>query len=332
MIKDALGYLRLVASRADDPSFERICNVPPRGLGNKTLEAVRELSKTEQGSLWAAARTLMDTKALPTRAISALTAFLELIDRLEHDTRGLDLAEQVETVLRASGLLDHYGKEKSERAEARVENLQELVSATRNFDFDGDEGMEPLAAFLAHAALEAGEGQAEAWEDCVQLMSLHSAKGLEFGVVFLTGLEEGLFPHQRSISEPGRLEEERRLCYVGMTRAMEQLYVTHAEVRRLYGTENYTSPSRFLGEFPDELMQAVRAQGTVMAPWNPHVREPDPGGTGMHLGQRVRHGTFGEGIVLNVEGEGQHARVQVNFEEVGSKWLVMAYANLEQVS
>jgi len=242
--------------------------------------------------------------------------------------------------LHGSGLLDFHRNDKSEKSEARIENLEELVNAVRNYEHDPAEGLDPLSSFLAHAALEAGDAEAEAWEDCVQLMSLHSAKGLEFPLVFLTGLEEGLFPHQRSVEEPGRLEEERRLCYVGMTRARKELVLTYAEVRRLYGTEHYTSPSRFLGEIPPELIEEVRAQATVTRPaWrgtgastgiSPHTGAPG-NGVGMRLGTRVLHAKFGEGVVLGIEGQGEHARVQVNFNGAGSKWLVLAYANLQSL-
>jgi DNA helicase-2/ATP-dependent DNA helicase PcrA len=337
-IKDALAYLRLISSRADDPSFERICNVPTRGMGNKTLEGIRNTARLGNLSMWEASEKLLSDDKLAARAGNALKAFLQLIERMTAESAGMTLSEQADYVIHESGLFDHYKKEKGEKAEARIENLEELVSAARQFeDRDNDElqDMSVLDAFLAHASLEAGEGQAEAWEDCVQLMSLHSAKGLEFPLVFLTGLEEGLFPHNRSINEDDRLEEERRLCYVGMTRAMRQLYVTHAELRRLHGQENYTSPSRFLGEIPEDLMMPVRSQqGYVREPAqhsygsNKVAAMKDPV-QGLSLGQRVNHAKFGEGMVLNLEGEGQHARVQVNFESAGAKWLVLAYANLE---
>jgi DNA helicase-2/ATP-dependent DNA helicase PcrA len=329
-IKDALAYLRLLASRQDDPSFERICNVPTRGIGNKTMEQLRDHARINQVSLWDSARALMHAHELPGRAVTALTGFVRLVDGLAEEATDLDLADQVEVVLQRSGLLQHYRKEKGERGEARVENLEELVSAARNFEHDEDDELPPMAAFLSHAALESGEGQAEQWEDCVQLMSLHSAKGLEFPLVFLTGLEEGLFPHQRSMQEPGRLEEERRLCYVGMTRAMRQLYLSYAEVRRLHGRESYTAPSRFLAEIPDELMAEVRAGTTLQRTnWRVHETPAAGDGAGVSLGRHVRHSAFGDGVVLNIEGRGDHARVQVNFDEVGSKWLVLAYANLE---
>ena len=332
-IKDALAYLRLVASRHDDPSFDRVVNLPTRGIGERTLEAVREVAKRDACSLWEASLALLGGATLPARAQGALRAFLELIDRLAQETATLTLGEQTEHVIATSGLLEHYRKEKGERAEARLENLEELVNAARGFEHDESDGHDPLSSFLAHAALEAGEGEAQAWEDSVQLMSLHSAKGLEFPLVFLTGMEEGLFPHQRSTAEPGRLEEERRLCYVGMTRARERLVLTMAEVRRLHGTEQYSSPSRFLGEVPPELIEEVRARpmlGTGAAGTSQSVMSRSSGTlSGMRLGGRVQHATYGEGVILNVEGQGQHARVQVNFQQVGTKWLVLAYANLK---
>ncbi|MFN2309468.1 MAG: DNA helicase II [Gammaproteobacteria bacterium] len=339
-IKDALGYLRLAANRDDDASFERIVNQPPRGIGERTVTTVREYAKQLSVPLSAAARRVVDEKALPARAIGALTAFLELIDRLAADLQGLELHEQVEQAVQAGGLIAHYQKEKGERGQARIENLEELVSAARQYepeDHDSEVEMDPLSAFLTHAALEAGEGQADAWEDCVQLMTLHSAKGLEFPLVFLVGLEEGLFPHRMSSEEPGRLEEERRLCYVGITRARRELLVSCAERRRLHGSESYALPSRFLREIPKHLIEEVRPQVQVSRPLygaEPRGASPtafgEPAGA-LSLGQRVQHARFGEGVVLNYEGQGAHARVQVNFKQAGAKWLVLAYANLETV-
>ncbi|MBI3545793.1 MAG: DNA helicase II [Gammaproteobacteria bacterium] len=332
-IKDALAYLRLMASRHDDSSFERVVNLPTRGIGAKTIDAVRERAKVEKISLWDATQKLIPAAELPPRAREALQGFLQLIERLAQETAGLTLGETVEQMLAGSALIEHYKKEKGEKGESRVENLEELINAARGYEHDDAEGLDPLSSFLAHAALEAGEGQAEAWEDCVQLMSLHSAKGLEFPLVFLTGLEEGLFPHQHSLEDPTRLEEERRLCYVGMTRARQQLVLTHAELRRLHGSEHYTSPSRFLGEVPEELIEEIRAKPSV-TPYSPTrlttglpAAEAPP--DGMRLGSRVRHGTFGEGVVMRYEGHGQHARIQVNFEGAGTKWLVIGYANLQ---
>jgi len=237
----------------------------------------------------------------------------------------------VDHMLQTSGLLDHHKREKAERGEARVENLLELVSAARGFEPErGIEELPPLQSFLSHAVLESGEGQAEAWEDCVQMMTLHSAKGLEFPVVFMCGMEDGLFPHQRSVTDIGGLEEERRLCYVGMTRAMRQLYFTCAEQRRLHGADSYAQPSRFIKEIPEELIEEVRPRVQLARPIAVgRFRNEEPAAPGVHLGARVRHGKFGEGVILTVEGNGPHARVQVSFEKQGTKWLMIQYANLE---
>jgi DNA helicase-2/ATP-dependent DNA helicase PcrA len=335
-IKNALAYLRLAYNREDDASFERIVNTPARGIGDRSIEMIRELARLHQQPLWQAARTLLGDNSLTTRSSNAIRAFIDLIDELTVETRNLELYEQMEQVIQNSGLTDFYKKEKGEKGRARLENLDELVSAARQFAYDYDENdMDIVSAFLSHAALEAGETQGDKSQDCVQMMTLHSAKGLEFPLVFLCGLEEGLFPHQMSIEEPGRLEEERRLCYVGITRAKNLLYLTHAESRRLYGSEDYSPPSRFISEIPEELVEEVRisghhrpAPGRNIAPRQSNlVREPSA--SGFSLGQRVMHSKFGEGVILNYEGQGGSARVQVNFKQAGSKWLVVAYANLE---
>jgi DNA helicase-2/ATP-dependent DNA helicase PcrA len=339
-IKDALAYLRLIANRDDDPSFERVVNLPTRGIGARTLEVLRAHAKTHSVSLWNSAAPCAGE--LGARASGCLQAFLALVDKLDADTQGLPLHEQVDHVIEASGLADHYRKEKADKGEARLENLEELVSAARGYEpEDGD--LPPLMSFLSHAVLESGEGQAEEWEDCVQMMTLHSAKGLEFPVVFLCGLEDGLFPHQRSITDVQGLEEERRLCYVGTTRAMRQLYLTYAEQRRMHGMDSYGAPSRFLAEIPAELLEEVRPKVQVSRPaYVPAQRTQSPASPGgsrflddgpgsLRLGQRVRHQKFGDGVVLNVEGQGSNARVQVNFERQGTKWLMMGYANLEVV-
>jgi DNA helicase-2/ATP-dependent DNA helicase PcrA len=335
-IKDALAYLRLIANRDDDPSFERVVNVPPRGIGARTIDLVREYAKANSLSMWKAAQVMAAADA--GRGGRSVQAFLMLVEQMARETDGLALHERVDHVIRRSGLRDHVRKEPRDRAEARLENLDELVSAARSFDaadsgMDEDEPMPPLAAFLAHAALESGDAQADAWDDCVQMMSLHSAKGLEFPLVFLTGLEDGLFPHRRSLNDVEGLEEERRLCYVGATRAMSELYLTLAEQRRLHGTDSFGVPSRFIQEIPAELIEEVRPRIRVAQPVfrrdASFASPPVEVAAGVKLGQRVRHGTFGEGIVLNYEGAGPHARVQVNFEGAGAKWLVMSYANLE---
>lgn len=327
-IKDALAYLRLIANRDDDTSFERVVNLPTRGVGARTVEAIREYARANATSLWRAAGALV-SDGLPARAATAVGRFLGLVESMDRETRDLALHERVDHVIAASGLIEHHGKDKSERGEARVENLYELVSAARGFDPAPDSEMGILDEFLSHAALEAGEGQGDAWEDCVQLMTLHSAKGLEFPVVFLCGMEDGLFPHQRSIREPAGLEEERRLCYVGMTRAMRQLYLTYAEQRRLHGSDTFALPSRFMAEIPGEFVEEIRPQIQIARPSFRPPRETGTAPGGLRLGQRVRHGKFGEGVIMGCEGHGQQARVHVNFERVGAKWLVVAYARLE---
>jgi DNA helicase-2/ATP-dependent DNA helicase PcrA len=334
-IKDALAYLRLCQNREDDASFDRIVNHPPRGIGERTLAEVRARARLDKCSLWNAARALQQGVALSGRARNALAAFFNLVDVLAESIGPLTLGEQVAEVVDSAGLKEHYAKEKGEKGQARLENLEELVNAAREFEYEVEEGedLEPLAAFLSHAALEAGEGQAEQWQDCVQLMTLHSAKGLEFDNVFLCGLEEGLFPHQRSVEEAGRLEEERRLCYVGLTRARRQLTLSYAEHRRLHGSESYCMPSRFIREIPAELVEELRPRIQVSRPCGGSPRAAtaslEQPTDGLGLGQRVQHRTFGEGVVLNYEGAGAHARVQVNFESAGTKWLVVAYANLQ---
>jgi DNA helicase II / ATP-dependent DNA helicase PcrA len=326
-IKDALAYLRLIANRRDDAAFERVVNLPPRGVGAKSLEALRERARNAGSTLWEAAVAPADD--LSPKVAGAIRGFMALIERAAQDTAALPLHEQIDAVLKSSGLIEHYRREKVERGEARVENLEELVSAARGFMPEEAE-LPPLAAFLAHAALEAGEGQADAWEDCVQMMTLHSAKGLEFPLVFLSGLEEGLFPHQRSSGDLDSLEEERRLCYVGMTRAMRELYLTYAEQRRLHGIDSYGQASRFLKEIPPEVIEEVRPRVQVSRPLAAgRFRAEEPAAPGVRLGARVRHGKFGEGVILNVEGNGAQARVQVSFERQGTKWLMVQYANLE---
>ncbi len=327
-IRDALGYLRLANHRGDDPAFERVVNTPVRGIGNKTLEDLRQTARLERISLWEAAQRLITNRELSARAAGALGNFLRLIDELAAALEGRALGSVIELVVARSGLVDHYRKEKGDRGLDRIENLEELVSAARDFKPTQEDAELPLvSAFLSHAALESGEGQAAAFEDSVQLMTLHAAKGLEFGNVFLVGLEEGLFPHQRSVSDPAQLEEERRLCYVGITRAMRQLTFTYAESRRLHGSDYYPQASRFLREIPAELVQEVRLGGQVSTQRSPVLE--DRGGYGLRLGQQVQHRTFGEGVVLHLEGSGAHTRVQVNFAGSGMKWLVAAYAGLE---
>ncbi len=339
-IRDVLAYLRIMTNRNDAPAFERIINTPTRGIGNKTLEVVRTTAREQNMTLWQATLSVIENKVLPARAIGALQAFVDLINEHAELIANVSLSEKIEHVVHHSGLEAYYEKEKGERGRARIENMQELVQAGVNFEAEDwqqeDENMDELSAFLSHAALEAGEGQADEWDDCVQLMTLHSAKGLEFKQVYICGVEEGLFPHRLSAEDPVRLEEERRLCYVGMTRAMENLTLSYAEKRRIYGEDSYPTPSRFLKEIPQDCLHQVRvtgfakqASGYAGDATSSYSETPqDENGLNISLGQRVLHPSFGEGMVMNYEGEGRHARVQINFEEVGSKWLVMEYANL----
>lgn len=328
-IKDTLAYLRLAFLRGDDSAFERVVNTPTRGVGQRSIEALRNTARLEQVTLWEATRRIVATRELGARAVGALERFQNIIDRLSVAIEGKELGRVIETVVEHSGLIDHYRKEKGERGLDRIENLEELVTAARDFTPGDDaEDMPIVAAFLSHAALEAGEGQAGANEDSVQLMTLHSAKGLEFPQVFLVGVEEGLFPHQRSSEDPRQLEEERRLCYVGITRAMRHLTICHAESRRLHGSDYYPQPSRFIREIPGKLLQEVRLGGRVTGIGSGGIEQASSD-TGLMLGQRVLHKSFGEGVVLHLEGRGENARVQVNFEDDGVKWLVAAYAGLE---
>jgi DNA helicase-2/ATP-dependent DNA helicase PcrA len=332
-IKDALAYLRLIASRADDTSFERVVNLPVRGIGAKTMDLLRDTARSKATSLWNAAIECTQG-ALPQRAALALQAFMQLIDKLGHEVQGLELHEQVDHVIQMSGLIEHFKKEKGERGEGRIENLLELVSAARGFSPESEAEVElsPLESFLAHAVLESGEGQADPYDDCVQMMTLHSAKGLEFPVVFLAGMEDGLFPHQRSVADLAGLEEERRLCYVGATRAMRHLYITYAEQRRLYGVDTYGQPSRFIGELPPDLVEEIRPRLQISRPiFVKRSATLEETHSSMRMGSRVRHSKFGDGVVLNFEGNGPHARIQVNFESQGTKWLMLSYANLEVV-
>ena len=369
-VKDALAYLRLTANRHDDAAFERAVNTPPRGIGDRTLDTLRRRARGENTSMWEAALIELSVGSeLAGRAKNAVKAFLALIDEMARAFAGtgngergteeaisgssnasapgsvprsafpvpnlLTLAEQIDHAITHTGLRDFYEKDSRGNGETRVENLDELVNVASRFERtaeDIDAGLSELSAFLSHATLEAGENQGEAWDDCVQLMTLHSAKGLEFPVVFLVGMEEGLFPSQRSVDDEGRLEEERRLAYVGITRAREKLVVTHAESRRMHGTEMLARPSRFLGEMPAELIDEVRPRVHVTRPLyagRPHEISPSlEESLPVKLGQRVSHPSFGEGVVISAEGSGAHTRLQVNFEAAGSKWLVAAYANL----
>ena len=334
-IKNALAYVRIATFQDDDVSFERIINTPTRGIGNKTVEELRAIAKNDNCSLWKAAFHIIEHKLLSARAINSLEEFIRLIKKMSLTASELTLDEQVDGIIKLSGLINHFKKEKGEKGLARIENLEELVKAASEFEVGDDEElkeMNTMQAFLAHAALESGETQAGDKSNCVHLMTLHSAKGLEFPSIYLVGMEEGLFPHQRSSNDLKQLEEERRLCYVGITRAKKTLTLTYTQHRRLHGSDYYPQPSRFINEIPAELLCEIRLGGSVTESLFRNEETKPSGKDGqLTLGQRVSHAKFGEGVILNLEGNGSHMRIQVNFEKAGSKWLVASYANLQSV-
>ena len=347
-IKNALSYLRLLINRDDDTAMERVINVPTRGIGGRTIDTVRAVAREQSCSLWQACEKCINESILTSRAANAVLAFMELIDKIDAECATMKLHEKAEQVITQSGLVQHHEKEGGEKARSRIENLEELVNACGNFD-DADieveegEGLDLtskvfLTAFLDQASLDAGDSQADESDDAVQLMTLHSAKGLEFQLVFLAGMEEGLFPHKMSMENLAGLEEERRLCYVGITRAKSKLYFSHAESRRLHGDVALCRPSRFIKEVPKELIEEIRLKTTISRLGSQRHKaglsigikaDIEVPNTDISLGQRVAHGKFGEGVILNYEGQGSNARVQVNFDAVGSKWLVLSYAKLE---
>lgn len=321
-IKDALAYLRLISNQADDMALERIINTPTRGIGARTINAIRDYAKETGMSLWNAMQQLLSQNYFSARAKSALNAFCELILNMRDRCLVLELNEQVEHVIHTSGLISHYKQEKGQKGLTRVENLEELVNAALQFTQEGStEDVSPLTAFLAYAALESNEEKTDVFEEGVQLMTLHSAKGLEFPVVFLAGCEEELFPHYLSMNDPKAMEEERRLCYVGMTRAMKKLFMSYAESRRMYGRQSYHRPSRFLREIPPELIEDIRFRSKV----TPAAQQFSSAMTRFRIGQEVHHRIFGDGTVLDCEGTGEDTKVKVRFAEVGTKILIASY-------
>ncbi|AWW35214.1 DNA helicase II [Mannheimia varigena] len=341
-IKDALAYLRLIANRQDDAAFERVINTPTRGIGDRTLDTLRQITRNRQITLWQAIQVAVQEEQLSGRAASSLLRFVELINALDQETEQMSLAEQTDYVIKKSGLYEMYKQEKGEKGEVRIENLEELVTATKQFvKPDEAEDLTDLTAFLTHASLEAGEAQASQHEDYVELMTLHSAKGLEFPRVFMVGVEEGLFPSGMSFDE-GRLQEERRLAYVGITRAKKKLTISYAESRRLYGKEERHVPSRFIAELPEEHIREVRLRGSInrAASFNQSssfAKNPQKTTASIlnddswKMGQKVNHTKFGQGTIINVEGSGEATRLQVAFVGNGIKWLIAKMANLEKI-
>jgi DNA helicase-2/ATP-dependent DNA helicase PcrA len=341
-IKNAVAYLRLLNNPHDDAAFERVINTPTRGIGDKTLEDIRVVARSENISLWAAAGQLILRKHFAARASNAIETFMQMILQLQKDLCTPNEADELpaldfiaETVLDKTGLLVFHQNEKGEKGQARGENLQELIAACRTFEAEDDAPI--LQQFLDTAALDAGDAQAEEFEDAVQLMTLHSAKGLEFPLVFLAGVEEGLFPHKMSIDDPDGIEEERRLCYVGITRAMQKLFITYAETRRLHGNESFNRISRFVKEIPADCIDEVRLKTAISRPVS--YQQPaskfslkeEGEDTGFKLGQKVNHAIFGEGVILQFEGKGPNSVVEVKFAKIGKKRLVMQYAKLQAI-
>lgn len=334
-IKNAISYMKLAFNPADNLSFERAISNPPRGIGQKTLQNIRDASIKFGTSNFSAAGRMSQEGLLPTKAKNSIDTFLAFIEDIKNNLTELSLSETIDRLINFSGLIELYEKEKGEKGKTRIENLEELVTAAKIFedDFPRDAALKDIAqTFLDNVSLDAGDAQASAHEDAVQLMTLHSAKGLEFPLVFISGLEETLFPHIRSMDSPDQLEEERRLCYVGITRAKQKLYITYAEIRKIHGSDVFNPPSRFIREIPPELMDEVRPRASVTMSFERKTTQAPKDfkiSEGISLGQRVAHKKFGQGIVLNYEGAGDSARVQINFDNVGSKWLVLSFANLE---
>jgi DNA helicase-2/ATP-dependent DNA helicase PcrA len=333
-IKDALGYVRLCESTTDNVAFERIVNFPTRGIGNATLEKVREFAKDQHTNLFQAA--IQVAPMLPTRASNALNGFIQLIEQMTDDSKNLILSEKVAYLLNNSGLITHYANDKTDKAGSKKENLEELISAAKQYSHDEDSEMNEVVGFISLASLDSSGDANAPIVDNVQLMTIHSAKGLEFPNVFLGGLEEDLFPSRQSKDEPHLLDEERRLCYVGMTRAMKRLTLTFAIKRFLHGQSLYAYPSRFLDEIPSEYVNKVKAKfGATQANYNDddiYNQDIEPEANGqLSVGAGVKHGKFGYGTVLNFEGDGDSARIQIKFKQAGTKWLIASYANLEFV-
>ena len=337
-IKNVISYLRLCIKQADNTAFERAIGAPTRGVGEKTLALIRECAATENVSLFKAAKKLTTQEIIKGKAANSIRFFLEFIENAAKQIHELPADEFVEMIINQSGLIEHHLKERGEKGKIRIENINELISAVKSFDSankneDLSDFGSVLGAFLSSVSLDMGETQANVNDDAVQLMTLHSAKGLEFKYVFMVGMEESLFPHSRSSENISELEEERRLCYVGITRARSKLYLTYTEFRRLYGQDSYNPPSRFINEIPNEHIEFVRPKQSYTTSYYATVSSnaAEVSESEFSLGDAVKHKTFGEGIILNMEGSGEASRLQINFGEAGTKWLVVGYAQLEKI-
>jgi len=330
-VKHALAYLRLIANKQDDNAFLRIVNFPARGIGNRSLESLQDISKINNTSLWEAAKSSYKT---PTSE-KGISYFIDLIRKIEDEIQGLTLAESMDVVINYSGLKSHYINDKD--GQDRVSNLEELVSAATTFseNFNGEDKNLELTEFLNYTSLESGELQAKANQDALQLMTIHSAKGLEFDIVFITGLEEGLCPHEQSLIESDGLEEERRLMYVAVTRARENLYLTYAQSRLMYGQTQYNLSSRFLDEIPENLIKKINVIETPQIKQYNQPRQVTQSYSNSEypfkIGSQVLHKKFGNGVVLSYEGSLNDLRIQVQFSKAGTKWLALEFAKLEKL-
>ena len=346
-VKDVIAYLRLSVNTSDDAAFERTVNNPPRGLGEKTIQVIRDYAKSNSLSMWESVNELDKTSITSMRAINALNGFVNIINELVNDSNNLDLKKLIEKTISLSTLTKYYESKKNEESLSKQENLEELLSTAERFYQNNIDSEDILSEFLDNAALEAGEYQSKTHEDPVQLMTIHSAKGLEFPIVFLTGMDEGIFPNENRNLKTGFLEEERRLCYVAITRAMQTLYITHANMRYMHGNNNFLIPSRFIGEIDDHLLEPIRTNNNTA--YNSHIKQKmktqdfedysqetgadnfsqEDSYTYIKIGQRVRHMKFGKGVILSYTGKGDNLKIHINFESYGKKWLVLSYAQLD---
>ena len=332
-IKDMIAYLRIVVNPDDDAAFERTINNPPRGIGQKTIDIIRGLAKESNLSLWKTIKLFQDKehKDITTRVKTSLLNYIGIIEDIASDINDLSLDEILIRIYKDSKLKSYFSEQKGEESISKQENIEELFVTAENFIRNNIDSENIVDEFLDNAALEAGDYQSKLDEDPVQLMTIHSAKGLEFPVVFLTGLEEGIFPNENRKSGNDFLEEERRLCYVAITRAMKLLYITHANARYLHGSYNYLMPSRFINEIPSELLDSVKSD-SYQHKKNKKIssfKSQTNNSSGLKVGQRVKHQKFGNGVVLSYEGEDDNLKLYINFEDYGSKWLVLTYAHLE---
>ena len=334
-IKDAMGYIRLIENTSDNIAFERIVNFPTRGIGLSTIEKIRSYANENQTNLFQSSIAIVDS--LPSRAANALQSFIHLIEAISDSSKNLILNEKVDSILLQSGLMSHYANDKSDKAGSKRENLDELVTAATQYVHEEDNEMNETQGFIALATLDSSGESNQSNQSSVQLMTVHSAKGLEFPVVFLVGLEEDLFPSRQSKDEPHLLDEERRLCYVGMTRAMNSLTLSYASRRFLHGQSFYSLSSRFLDEIPKSFLNYIKNESTENS-YQGYEKNTNVSNKMIatsdsiySIGQVVKHAKFGLGTILNYEGSGDSMRLQINFQKAGTKWLISSYANLEIV-